>query len=294
MSTGTPLARAAERLRARRRSAPMGLKLAGRAAARGLGRATAGLRMRPGFLIVGAQRAGTTALYRSLVEHPQVRPPLFHKGVHYFDVAYDRGPRWYGGHFPLRRPGHALTGEASPYYLHHPCAAERIAADLPGVRVVALLRDPVERAYSAHRHELERGFETEDFETALDLEPQRLAGEVERLRRDPSYRSFAHQHHAYVDRGHYAEQLQRYLDRVGRGRLLVLDSETWFSRPEEEYARLVDFLGLDPWRPARFEKVNARPRSPMAEATRRRLQEHFAPHDDALERLTGTVPGWRR
>src|SRR5664279_6106874 len=128
-----------------------------------LGRLTASLRMSPGFLICGAQRCGTTSMYRTLSQHPAVLKAVLHKGVHYFDTGYLNGRGWYQAHFPLqpaaRRVQHQtgiepMTFESSPYYLFHPLAAERIARDLPGVRIIVLLRDPVERAYSAYTHEL--------------------------------------------------------------------------------------------------------------------------------------------
>ena len=115
-----------------------------RAIAARSGRLTASWRMQPRFLIIGAQRCGTTSLYTSLTAHPAVLPAVLHKGVHYFDTAYGRGPAWYRAHFPLqltadrveRRTGSApITGESSPYYLFHPLAGERIARDLPEVRL---------------------------------------------------------------------------------------------------------------------------------------------------------------
>jgi len=140
-----------------------------RAAARISGRLTASARMRPSFLIVGAQRCGTTSMYKTLSQHPMVLPAVLHKGAHYVDTGYGHGPAWYGGHSPLRvtarraAPAQGrlpITGESSPYYMFHPLAGPRIAADLPDVKLLALLRDPVERAYSAHAHETARGFET--------------------------------------------------------------------------------------------------------------------------------------
>lgn len=267
------------------------------------GRATASARMLPSFLIVGAQRCGTTSLYRALVQHPAiVRPPL-RKGVHYFDTDYARGPMWYRAHFPLLGTARRVTAdtglpaatfESSPYYLFHPLAGERIAADLPGVRLIVLLRDPVERAYSAFTHERARGFETEDFERALELEPERLAGEEARLRADPTAYSHAHQHHAYVARGHYAEQLQRLEKLVGRDRLHVVDSQDFFDDPEPAHAAVLEFLGL----PARgrpvFDQHNARPRSPMSDEVRSRLDAHFRPLDERLEAWWGKTPSWRR
>src|SRR5690606_6317559 len=158
---------------------------------RTFGRLTSEARVLPDFLIVGGQRCGTTSMYRALAAHPAVLKAVLHKGVHYFDINYHRGLSWYRGHFPLQRTARAvaahtgvapLTFESSPCYMYRPLAAGRIAADLPWVRLIVLVRDPVERAYSQHAHEVARGFETErDFGRALALEESRLAGEVERL-----------------------------------------------------------------------------------------------------------------
>jgi hypothetical protein len=282
-----------------RQRVPDPVKQAGRRLSRSAGLATAGARLLPSFLVVGAQRSGTTSLHRALLAHPQVVGPVLHKGVHYFDVAATRSLRWYRAHFPVAAVARARTGgrpvafESSGYYMHHPYAPARIAVALPGVRVVAMLRDPVERAYSAHRHELLRGFETVGFEEALDLEPERLAGEVERLR-DPAYVSHSHRHHSYVDRGQYVDQVRRLFETFGRDRVHLVWSEDFFERPEPVFAELLDFLGLDAWQPPSFERWNARPRAPMAPATRARLEAHFAPYDDALAELVGRTPSWKR
>jgi hypothetical protein len=259
--------------------------------------------MLPDFLLVGAQRSGTTSLHRALAQHPSVVTPLFHKGVHYFDVDYDRGMRWYRGHFPVaaaarRRVDSSLGGprtfESSGYYMHHPLAPQRIAQDLPGVRLVVVLRDPVERSYSAHRHEFARGFETEEsFERAVELEPERLAGEVDRMVADSSYRSFSHRHHSYLDRSQYVTQVRTLFDLFGRDRVHVLDSESFFSRPAEEFEQVLDFLRLSSWQPPSFDRHNARPRAPMSDATRQRLNRHFDPYDAELSSLLGRPLAWR-
>jgi hypothetical protein len=267
------------------------------------GQLTARSRMEPDFLIVGAQRCGTTALYKTLVQHPAVLGAGLHKGVHYFDTAYSRGPAWYRGHFPrlarARRVEQEIgtrpvTGEASPYYMFHPLAGERIARELPHVKLVAVLRDPVERAYSAYTPERARGYETETFERALELEPERLAGEEERLRADPTYASGHHQHNAYLARGRYIEQVLRMEALVGPERLLVLDFDEMFGDLRRSMPRLLDFLGLPPWMPDGIEKRNARPRSALPESTRLRLDAYFAPYDDELAAWWGRTPSWRR
>jgi hypothetical protein len=284
-------------------SIPMPVQRAARTVSRQVGQLTAGGRMLPSFLIVGAQRCGTTSMYKTLSEHPAVLPAVLHKGVHYFDTGYRHGMSWYRGHFPreavARRTERSvgarpITGESSPYYLFHPLAGARIATDLPEARLVVLLRDPVERAYSAHAHESARGFEPEPFERAVALEDERLAGEEERLVADPGYHSLHHQHHAYLTRGHYADQLERLERQVGRDRIHVVDSGDLFTDAGPVLDGLVAFLGLPPWRPAEFQQHNARPRTTMASSLRERLEEHFVPYDARLARWLGRTPSWRR
>ncbi len=243
-------------------------------------------------------------MYRALSQHPSVLKPVLHKGVHYFDTNYERGFAWYQGHFPTNRSAErirhttarAMTFESSPYYLSHPRAVERIARELPDVRFLVLVRDPIERAYSAHAHELARGFESEDFETALDLENQRLEGEEERILAEPGYSSQSHQHHAYVHRGEYVTYLRRLEHHVGRERIHVVDSHEFFRDPQATFADVAAFLDLPPT-PADhvvFERHNARQRSTLPEHLRRRLDEHFRPWDEQLASWLGRTPSWRR
>jgi Sulfotransferase domain len=262
---------------------------------------TSPLRLRPSYLIVGAQRCGTTSLHRALAKHPDVAPPMLRKGLHFFDTQYPKGFAWYQGHFPLALPARLrrlargtrpITGESSPYYMFHPLAPGRIVNHLPDVRLVVMLRDPVERAWSAYTHERARGFEVEDFERALDLEDSRLAGEVDRMTADPGYVSLAHRHQAYVHRGQYVEQLEVLRRLVGPARLLVIDSQRFFTSPAEEYAKVLHFLCLRQWTPAAFDRANARPRAGMAATVHRRLQAHFRPYDDALRAFLGWSPSW--
>jgi hypothetical protein len=266
------------------------------------GRLTNRARMLPGFLIVGAQRCGTTSMYRTLSQHPAVRKAVLHKGVHYFDMNYERPLGWYRAHFPLAagigRPrsagGPPLTFESSPYYMFHPLAADRIAADLPDVKLLVLLRDPVERAYSAYAHERARGFESEPFERALELEATRLDGEATRIAVDPRYLSHSHQHHAYVGRGQYIEQLERLERLFGRERIHVVDSGDFFVKPEPVYDSVLDFLGLTRGEYPAFERHNARSRSALPSDIRSALDAHFHPYDERLTAWLGRVPSWRR
>jgi hypothetical protein len=274
---------------------------------RNYGRLTAEHRMLPSFLICGGQRCGTTSMYRALAAHPAVVKAVLHKGVHYFDIDYAQGLRWYRGHFPTYRQAArierdlgvpAQTFESSPYYMYHPHAMARIATDLPAVKLVVLVRDPVERAYSQHAHEVARGFEPEtDFAAALAKEPERLDGVTERMLADPEHYSFSHQHHAYRARGEYVRYLRRMVEHAGRERVHVVDSHEFFRDPVPTYDAVLEFLGLprppdvDAAYPA-FEQHNARPRAALDDQLRAELTSHFAPYDEQLAEWLGRTPSW--
>jgi hypothetical protein len=282
-----------------RSSAPLAIKRVGRRLQPLVGERTAGLRLSPSFLIVGAQRCGTTSMYRALMAHPQVLSPVFRKGIAYFDVSYERGMAWYLGHFPLavtarRRHPHRVTFESSGYYAYHPHAPARIGRDLPGIKLVLMVRDPVERAYSAHKHEYARGFETLPFEQALEQEDSRIEPELERMLQDPTYVSIPHRHQSYRRRGHYIDQIEQLEAAVGRGNLHIVQSEEFFEHPDVAYGRLLEFLDLEPFVPSSFDRYNARPRAPMNPRTRHDLDQHFAPYDERLSAYLGQPPAWRR
>src|SRR4051794_22945776 len=141
---------------------------------RAYGRATVALRPLPDFLILGAQKAGTTALYAYLRWHPEITGPSF-KEVSFFDRHYANGERWYRAHMPARR--RSLVGEASPSYLFHPLAPERVAGLLPEARLIALLRNPVARPSSNYQNEVALGGEPLSFEEAIGREDERMEGE---------------------------------------------------------------------------------------------------------------------
>ncbi len=185
----------------------------------------------PTFLIAGAMRCGTTSLNAYLREHPKIsvgQP----KEVHFFDQNYERGVDWYLQHFPDSDESLAV-GEATPAYLYFPEVAERIATTLPDVRILILLRDPVERAHSHFWHNRSVGRERLDFADAIATEPKRLA------------RSRQHQaRYSYLDRGRYGGQLENMLRFIPRERILVQTFDELTSDSTTVYRRTCQFLGV--------------------------------------------------
>ncbi len=254
------------------------------------GTATAPGRPLPNFLVLGAQKAGTTALYAYLRWHPGITGPSW-KEVSFFDRHWWRGERWYRGQFPLRSRGR-LVGEASPSYLFHPLAHERARAVVPDARLLVVLRNPADRAYSQYQHEVALGREPLSFEDALAAEEERTRGEVERIVADP--RAFSHEwwDHTYAARGLYADQLERWLAVFPRDQLLVVTSDELGERPAEAYASILSFLGAAPHELNAYPRVFDRDYAPMRPETREKLITRFAEPNRRLEELLGRELGW--
>jgi hypothetical protein len=260
-----------------------------RGAFRTYGRATADLRPLPDFLILGAQKAGTTALYAYLRWHPQITGPSF-KEVSFFDRHYAQGERWYRAHLPIRRRG--IVGEASPGYLFHPLAPQRVAQMLPRARLIALLRNPVDRTFSHYQHEVALGREQLSFEDALAREAERMDGELERMLADARYFSYAWWNYTYVARSRYAEQLERWLAAFPREQLLVLLTDDLAADTSRTYRRVLEFLGVDRQGLESYPRIFERDYGEMSAETRARLAADFAESNRRLAELLGRDLPW--
>ncbi len=274
-------------------------------ALRRFGRITSRYRIKPDYLIIGTKRGGTTSLARWLLEHPDVGSLWpsreTRKGTYYFDVNYGKGQAWYLSHFPTqfahnlreRRAGHRITiGEATPYYLHHPHAAMRARRLLPDVKVIALVRNPMERAYSHWVERTRNGVETLSFADAIKAETDRLAGEEQKMLDDPSYVSFAHQHFSYVDQGRYARGLKRWLDAFPAEQVLVLRSEDMYADPGAAYNQVLDFLDLRDHVPDSFAAWNMKPKEPIDEEIMNELRRLLGDDIIDLEKLLDRPLHW--
>ena len=255
----------------------------------GVRRATAASRGLPAFIIAGAQKAGTTSLHSWLAAHPQLLPP-FEKEVHFFDHAkrYGGGELGYRAYFPRRNEltDGRMTFETSPLYLFHPEAPARIAGMLPDVRLIVLLRNPVERAISHYFHTVARGGETLPLDEALAAEEQRLAAA------SPDSADF--RRFSYKARGCYAEQLQRLFLHLPAERVLILESEAMFADPDTALQRVARFIGTDvSGMPADLRARNVGKRGAgVDENVYAALSDYFRPHNERLRELLGRDFSW--
>src|SRR5437660_4703703 len=211
---------------------------------------TSQARLLPDFIIIGTQRGGTTSLYYYLTEHPGIARALM-KEVHFFDDNFTEGLNWYRAQFPSSlqkyyaeriRKEHFITGESSPYYLFYPHAPKRISELVPQAKLIVLLRNPVDRAYSHHWLGTLEGKETLPFEEAIQREEERMAGEHEKILADEHYESFNHRFFSYLARGIYVDQLQHWMNFYPKEQFLILKSEDLYKDTAAVVQQALEFI----------------------------------------------------
>jgi hypothetical protein len=244
----------------------------------------------PAFIIVGAARCGTTSLYRNMIQHPSI-VPASKKEIHYFDNGFRQGISWYRSQF-IDNMGRAITGEASPYYMYHPLAPRRIANVLPNVKLIVLLRNPVDRAYSNYWLWIRTKKEFVSFEAALKAESVRIKNEESRMIADENYYSFNHQFYSYLSRGIYVDQVKVLMNLFKKEQILILKSEDFYATPEKIMDRVWRFLRLPYHEIAQYKRLNRSSYPKMEPELRRQLNEYFSSHNERLYNYLGIDFGW--
>jgi hypothetical protein len=255
----------------------------------------------PDFVVIGGKKCGTTFLYQLLGQHPLVQPAAS-KELHFFDALFDEGAEWYRQCFPAPRwedGRRTITGEASPYMAHR-YAPERMAQVVPQARLIALLRNPVERAYSDYQMVARKDREHKTFEEAIGLEEPAEAGKARPNEGETSEdedHAVLDEDSEYLSRGVYIDQLLRWAEFFPREQLLVLKSEDFFESPNETLKLVLDFLDLPEWEPESEELMaskrnEGRYEREMDPVTRRRLEAYFEPHNRRLYEFLGKDFGW--
>ncbi len=249
------------------------------------------------FSIIGTQKGGTTSLDRYLSQHPQICTAP-QKEVHFFDLQFQLGRDWYEAQFlidPANPFEASLTiGEATPYYLFHPGVPERMATLYPQIKLIVMLRDPVDRAISHYHHAVKYGFEPLGFDAAIAAEADRLAGENIRLLTNPIATSYSHQHHSYLARGRYLEQILCWEQFFPRSQFLYINSADFFANPDRELQRVCDFLGVAPFALTSYPSHNPGSGNDSAidPSLKAQLVDRFRPHNRALFTHLGLDFGW--
>lgn len=246
---------------------------------------SAGRRKYPDFLIIGAQKSGTSRLFRLIKQHPDVLPAL-QKEIHFFDHNFDKGAKWYKAHFPLIKNG-KMAFEATPNYIYHKLVPERISITLTEAKFILVLRHPVKRAYSHFQMMQRRPAGSEQsFEAAVGKEIrllEELKGELPLVSK-----------HGYLAKSRYDLQLQQWLKHIQPERIHILQSEDLFRNQQEEMDKIFAFLGLKSIAlqesKARINKGEYEKISPDTEAL---LNEYFRPVKEDLIKLLGKQFDWK-
>jgi hypothetical protein len=267
---------------------------------------TSGIRVLPNFLIIGAQKAGTSSLYSYLIQHPGIIPAAC-KEVHFFDKSDNRaqGEFWYRSHFCTQLEKHQLkteigysplTGEATPALLFSYHAPKFVSRLIPNVKIIALLRDPVDRAFSHYNHNRRRKeLEPLSFQDAVQQESERIGNDLERLSKHRPCDEEKIKRYSYVHRGFYDEQLERWLKYFPREQLCILESEEFLEHSQSQLEVVLKFLGLPnhQFDVSTMFHVGEYDRQIPAE-TEEKLTELFRSHNQNLYRLIGREFNWRK
>lgn len=254
--------------------------------------------MKPNFLIIGAQKCGTTSLFSHLVQHPSVYLPT-EKEIHFFDLQYDKGVKWYISLFyEADSTRFQSFGEASPYYLFHPLVAERVASHFPEIKLIVLLRDPVDRAYSHFLHSKRFGLDTvESFEEALAIEPLRITEDFEKLKKGEILHSDSVRNYSYASRGLYFQQVSRWLNYFPTDQFLFIKSEEFYTNPAGIFRDVCRFLGVSvpsgiDFRPSNIPDYQPNSYPPVSSEIKQRLKPFFSADMSALSALIGKQFYW--
>ncbi|WP_157867384.1 sulfotransferase domain-containing protein [Gloeothece citriformis] len=252
----------------------------------------------PDFIIIGAQKSGTSSLYSYLSQHPQL-VPSFKKELHFFDGGlhpdvdnFEKGEAWYRAHFFQKRntSDNRKAFEATPSYIFNPLAPQRISELIPEVKLIAVLRNPRERAISHYFHETRRDREPLPIMEAFQAEEERLRPLIAKQ----DYKNEIFIHKSYKSRGLYHKQIKRYLDYFPMSNILVINSETLFQQPDDTLRRVFQFIGVD----AGFTVKNLKPSNMGTNKAKidpdvyEYLEDYFRPHDEELYELIGQNFGW--
>ena len=263
---------------------------------------TSPMRLMPDFIIIGAARSGTTTFYSNLTQHPYIVPAMG-KEVHFFDYNdnFNKGVLWYRAHFPFLAykryvkqiyDQNVVTGEASPYYIFHPHVPKRVFEMLPQVKLIAMLRNPVDRAYSQYNRVVRHGNETVSFEDAIQKEQEGLQNEAKKMLENEDYSSIFHQRYSYLSRGIYVDQLKAWMELFPRKQFLILKSEDYFKDASATLKQVAAFLGVPTWEPQKAKRSKSPGYAKMNPATRERLLEYFKPHNQRLYEFLEMDFGW--
>ena len=225
----------------------------------------------PDFIIIGAPKCGSTFLFETLNTHPQIKGASL-KEPQYFNLNYKRGERYYRGFFPLKKDGF-FTGEASVNYFYSTEAAKRIKQDLPQVKLILLLRNPVDRAYS-HFQMNKGNLKQKDFNQLIESE------------------NAENKRFGFVEKGNYAKYLENWITLFSKDQLLILKSEALFKDPQLEMQKVLQHIGVQSHDFENLKAINSRKYSKIDVESSKKLKAYYRKDGEKLVNLLGEKFKW--
>ena len=259
---------------------------------------TSPLRKFPDFIIIGAAKSGTTSLYDYIGQHPEIDFLANYKGksslekeIYFFDERFQLGRFWYKSHFSFIFSKKKI-GEATPNYLHHPLAPDRIKKTIPNCKFIIILRNPVDRAYSDYNMKIRLNMEKLSFEDAIKLEEERLSGEREKILNNERYFSHNLTIYSYLNRGIYIDQIKTWTKLFPKKKILILQTEELELNPNKVLKQVFEFLNLHDFEVKNMTRKNTGSYKMMNPKTREWLIEYFKPHNERLYKYLGQNMCW--
>ena len=265
---------------------------------------TSRLRSLPDFIIIGVGRAGTTALYSYLIQHPSIVAASTDNNesvadLHFFEYMISNNIQWYKSHFPIlfskskNQKNSFITGEYTSTYIYHPDVPKRIFNLLPKIKLIVILRNPIDKAYSTYQQQFRFGEYTTSFEDTVNAEFRRI-----NLNKDfPELNSNNYDFENFVAQniirhGIYADYLETWLKIFDRKQILILNSEDLKNSTKETLHRVFHFLIVSNYDIANTSQVNVGKYPPINKITRKKLIKFFKPHNQRLNKLLDTEFDW--
>ena len=263
---------------------------------RGISGITSTWRVLPDFIIIGTARSGSTSLYYNICSHPSILPASYDE-IGFFDSNYHLGMNWYRSMFPLKsdmerirsETKYALTGEDTPFYFWKIDAANRIRKILPKIKLIAILRNPVQRAYSNYYLGVREGTEKLTFEEAVRKELDTLP--ENKILAENIFK-FCNVRRSYIAKSLYVYQMKIWFERFSKNRLFVISTEEMSKSPAHTMNQAYEFLGLPKYENTFFEKRKKASYEKMGDNIRKELEEFFKPHNEELFKLIGKSFDW--
>lgn len=245
-------------------------------------------RIAPKFMVIGGEKCGTTSLYHYINGHPQFLPSI-EKELDFFDLEFGRGIDWYLAHFPpVPRDDLFLTGEVSANYIYHLHAPQRVWEIFPEIKLIVLLRNPVDRTVSRYHMLLKNGASQKSFEKTVTAEINKLQKSI--VGNEIPWEILNRCRH--IGNSLYLYHLQRWLNLFPKEQVLIIPSEDLYQNPAATLKNIFTFLDVKDYQLPEYKKYNSGSYAPISEQMREQLANFFRPHNQKLEEYLGRQFSW--